>query len=128
MISWSQVETASDEVLKKGYWICLGIITLMMVLLAPRNGINGDERWQVNYSEDLLKFYTSGGVDTSAFNSIGDSRIRWYGGMYEIPAGTINAALGFEKEDIRYHNTRRILTGILGALIIFFIRSGLTDG
>ncbi|MBP8943589.1 MAG: hypothetical protein KBG76_15415, partial [Saprospiraceae bacterium] len=66
---------------------------VLMVGISPQFGINGDERFQVDYSKKLWSYYTSFGKETSALY-IPEGNMHLYGGLFEILAISIQKAFG----------------------------------
>ena len=95
------------------------LILLLMLGISTINGINGDDIFQVDYSEKLINYYTSGGQDQSALN-IEKGKMHFYGGFFEILAGGINRILGFVTYDPAYHTVRHLFIALFGFLAIFF--------
>ncbi len=94
-------------------------ILLVMLYVSTINGINGDDIFQVDYSEKLINYYTSFGQDKAALN-IEKGKMHYYGGFFEILAGGINRLLGLETYNPTYHTIRHLLIALFGFFAIFF--------
>ena len=94
-------------------------ILLLMLVISTVNGINGDDIFQVDYSEKLINYITSGGQDKAALN-IEKGKMHYYGGFFEIIAGGINRVLGLETYNPTYHTIRHLLIALFGFFAIFF--------
>lgn len=93
---------------------------VLMVGISPQFGINGDERFQVDYSKKLWSYYTSFGKETSALY-IPEGNMHLYGGLFEILAISTQKALGLNEEyDPAFHIIRRVLCAIFGFITIYF--------
>ncbi|MEP7269823.1 MAG: tetratricopeptide repeat protein [Saprospiraceae bacterium] len=91
-----------------------------MIGISPKFGINGDERFQVDYSKKLWSYYTSFGKETSALY-VPEGNMHLYGGLFEILAISIQKALDLNDEfDPAFHIVRRILCAIFGFITIYF--------
>ena len=91
-----------------------------MVWMSIGFGVNGDEKFQVDYSKKLWAYYSSGGKDTSALN-IPEGNMHLYGGLFDMTAVSINKLLGIENEfSPAYHTTRRVLCAVFGFIAILF--------
>lgn len=105
---------------KKNFTILSVILLFFMVWMSIGFGVNGDEKFQVDYSKKLWAYYSSGGKDTSALN-IPEGNMHLYGGLFDITAVSINKMLGIENEfNPVYHTTRRVLCAVFGFLAILF--------
>ena len=109
-----------DDWYKKIFWGLSGIIAIITLFLAINSGINGDDSFQNDYSDKIVKFYTTMGQDTSCFYHP-RGPIQYYGGVYELTAGVINSTLGFKANDIGYHNVRHLLNALFGILAMIFV-------
>lgn len=76
-----------------------------MVALSLGSGINADDKFQVDYSQKLVSYYSSGGKDTSAL-FIPDGNMHLYGGFFEVVTGVANRSLGFKPDMLAYHQLR----------------------
>ena len=97
----------------------LGML-LLSVLLAIGTGINGDDEYQVDYSEKLVDFYLSAGQDTSALY-IEKGNMHYYGGFFDLATGLVNHALGLDEYDPAYHQIRHAFNAIMGMVAILFL-------
>ncbi|MCB0668440.1 MAG: hypothetical protein KDC80_21595 [Saprospiraceae bacterium] len=96
-----------------------GGVTLIMISLSLRVGLNGDDDVQASYASSITSFYSSFGRDTSCFNS--GPEIKYYGALFELITGTTNDLFGFEKEEPAYYQIRHIWSAIFGGVAIYFI-------
>ncbi len=99
------------------------LLFIITPLLSTDAGFNGDERFQIPYSHQLLDFYLSGGDNHSFVNNPPGETTYMKGGLFDLPSATINEILGHEQKSLAYHETRHILIGIYG--VIAFIFTGL---
>jgi hypothetical protein len=82
----------------------------VMPWLALDSGITWDERIQSDYGDRLLRWYRSGGSDTSAFEL---RDLFLYGGLFEAPAQWL-----FERHwlPLELYATRHVVTSLVGIL------------
>ncbi|TNE69639.1 MAG: tetratricopeptide repeat protein [Bacteroidetes bacterium] len=111
------VDTPADPLLRRIFWGLAVAGLLIMAGLSFGSGINADDKFQNDYSLKLVDYYTSFGKDTAALN-VPDGNMHLYGGFFEIITGLANKALGFEPNDLGYHNVRHLFTAILGWVAI----------
>jgi len=111
------VESPSDPLLRKIFWGVAVAGLLLLCGLSFGSGINADDKFQNAYSQTLVNYYTSFGKDTSALY-VADGNMHLYGGFFEIATGFANKALGFEENDLAYHNLRHLFGSILGWVAI----------
>lgn len=112
-------KSQQDPLYKKIFYGLGFVILLLMLVMAWNSGMNSDESFQVDYSSKLVQFYTTMGKDTSALY-VEDGQMHYYGGFFDLTAGLINKALGFDEYDRAYHGVRHLLVALLGFLAIFF--------
>lgn len=96
-----------------------GLILLVMLALSLNVGVNEDDKYQEPYSEMIMDYYLSGGDDTAALK-VDKGNMHFYGGFYEIFAGTVNRTLGLKVTDVAYHDVRHLLIAFFGWLAIVF--------
>lgn len=113
------VNSENDPLLRKVFWGVAGVIGLVTIILALNSGINGDDSFQNAYSDQILDFYTTMGQDTSCFYHP-KGPIQYYGGFYELTTAVSNSALGFEQNDVAYHNVRHFWNALFGILAMIF--------
>lgn len=109
-----------DGLLKKLFLYSLVFMLGASSLMALRTGINGDDEYQVDYSEKLVDYYLSFGADTSALY-IEKGNMHYYGGFFDLVTGLANRALGFDEFDSGYHHVRHLFNALMGLLAIFFV-------
>ena len=84
------------EILKRingrHFWYTFGVLAIITMVLALQSGINGDDLYQVDYSEKLLDYYGTMGQDTAAL-FVEKGNMHLYGGFFEVVAGTTNKVL-----------------------------------
>jgi tetratricopeptide (TPR) repeat protein len=97
----------------------LGML-LVSILLSFGTGINGDDEYQVDYSEKLVDYYLTMGQDTSALY-IEKGNMHYYGGFFDLTAGLVNRAAGLTPFDRAYHKVRHGLNAVMGMLAILFM-------
>jgi tetratricopeptide (TPR) repeat protein len=101
------------------FWLVFGFAAIVMLVLAANSGVNGDDSFQVDYSEKLIDYYSTMGQDTTALY-VEAGKMHYYGGFFEILAGGANSLLGFEVNDPAYHTLRHLLIALFGLLTILF--------
>ncbi len=104
---------ATDPVLRKVFWGLAVLGLLILVGLSFGSGINADDKFQVDYSQKLVNYYSSFGKDTTAIN-IPDGNMHLYGGFFETVTGFASKALGYQPNEIGYHNVRHASSAVLG--------------
>ena len=109
----------NDERFRRPFWITVGIMGLLMVILSFGVGVNGDDSFQNRYSHTLLDWYGSFGQDTSALY-IKDGNMHYYGGLFDITTGVVNKTLGFSEAEARYHTVRHIFNALFGLLALIY--------
>ncbi len=110
---------AQNVLFRKIFVATAAVIAVVMMLMSLRSGINGDDSYQDDYSDNLVKYYASMGRDTS-YRHDPQSPIFYYGGGYEFPVGVVNHALGLTVDDAAYHDVRHVFNAFLGFLAILF--------
>lgn len=110
---------APPEPLRRWFWISTAIAGVLMLFLALQTGMNGDDEYQIDYSNKLVNYYSSGGADEAALN-IPKGNMHYYGGLFDLLAGTINQMLGLDENDWAYHDIRHLLIAIFGWLAMLF--------
>ena len=106
-------ESPADPLLRKIFWGVAALGLVLLVGLSFGSGINADDKFQVDYSQKLVKYYSTFGKDTAALN-IPDGNMHLYGGFFEVATGFANKAFGFEPTDLAYHNLRHASSAVLG--------------
>lgn len=104
-------------------FIVLNVLCLLFFLgLATQAGINGDDDVQVQYSEDLLEFYSTLGKDQTVFERDGlhDGTLHLYGGFFEISSAVINRIFGFAPNEKAYFDVRHLLVALMGYFTVLF--------
>ncbi len=112
--------SSKDPMLRRIFWIAAFAILIALALLSIGSGINGDDEFQVDYSNKLVQYYTTWGADTSALY-VEKGNMHYYGGFFDLVTGLTNYALGFNEFDAAYHNVRHIYNAIFGWLAMLFI-------
>ncbi len=95
------------------------VILVITLLLALQSGVNGDDKFQNDYSEKLVNFYTSFGQDKAALD-VPQGKMHYYGGFFDLTTGLVNRTLGFNQWDAGYHHVRHFFNALLGFLAMFF--------
>lgn len=90
------------------------------VILSLGSGINGDDEYQVDYSNKLVQYYSTMGADTSAYY-IEKGNMHYYGGFFDLLTGMVNKTLGLDEFDTAYHQVRHIFNVLFGLLTILFV-------
>jgi Tfp pilus assembly protein PilF len=98
---------------------------LVLAVLAFNSGINEDDKFQEDYAERLVNYYTTFGKDRSVFyEADADSGYKkyakYYGGVFDLTTGLVNRALGFQPEERAYHHVRHLFNAGLGGLLLLF--------
>ncbi len=112
-----QPDSPNAPLLRKVFW---GLALFGLVVLAGLSfgsGINADDKFQCDYSQKLVSYYSSFGQDTAALN-VPEGNMHLYGGFFEIVSGFANKALGFEQNELAYHNVRHLFSALLGWVAI----------
>ncbi len=105
--------------LKKGFQYLSAIFFVLTILLSLGAGINADDQWQDKYSNDIVKYYTTFGKDTTALNY--KDNLHLYGGVFEFTAGIINKLVNNnDVNSASYHYVRHILIASCGAGAMIF--------
>jgi tetratricopeptide (TPR) repeat protein len=107
----------ADGLLKKLFYGIAVLGLLLMLGLSAGVGINADDKFQVDYSQKLVNYYSSFGRDTSALN-VPDGNMHLYGGFFEVVTGFTSKALGYTQLQQGYHNIRHGFSAILGWIAI----------
>jgi tetratricopeptide (TPR) repeat protein len=123
-ITWPDYKSPKDDFYKKVFLAASGLMIIIIILLSIKSGINGDDGYQIAYSENLVDYYTSFGENKAALNDvqIGTSKapMQYYGGFYEVIVGGLNRIFGLTQYDAGYHHVRQIFIGFFGFLAMFF--------
>jgi hypothetical protein len=113
--------TTESPIWQKAFWLAFTILAAFMLYLSTQTGINADEDYQAKYSESLVKWYASGGKDTTAVHFVRRGAPMYvYGGFFEVIAGATNHAIGTAPESLAYHQIRHILVCVFGLLALLF--------
>ncbi len=119
VVEKENLTTPHDALLRKIFYGLAGGMLLLLLALAPGSGINADDEYQVDYSEKLVKYYSTMGADTTALN-IPKGNMHFYGGLFDLTAGAINHGLGYTPFDSGYHVVRHLLIAVFGFLTLLF--------
>ncbi|GJM31367.1 MAG: hypothetical protein DHS20C18_03680 [Saprospiraceae bacterium] len=117
---WKTIDTSGEERYRLAFWATSVIVLFLMVILSLGTGINGDDSFQVDYSEKLVDYYTSMGQDTAALN-IADGNMHYYGGFFEVITGFVNRGLGLDEFTPAYHKVRHVFIALFGFLSMLFV-------
>ena len=104
---------ATPAWLPKAFWGLAAFAFLLYVGLSLGSGINADDKFQVDYSQKLVAYYSTFGKDSAALN-VPDGNMHLYGGFFEVITGFINKAAGNVPNDVAYHTVRHTCSAILG--------------
>lgn len=102
--------------------IFIGLLVAMcavMMAVSQFTGVNGDDEFQVDYSEKIVNYYTTMGQDTAALY-IEKGKMHYYGGTFELLAGGTNRVLGNAPTERAYHNVRHLFIALFGGLALLF--------
>lgn len=113
LLARPSVESASDPLLRKIFWGIALAGLLVLCGLSFGSGINADDKYQNAYSQALVNYYTSFGKDTTALH-MPEVSMHLYGGFFETVTGFANKTLGFQEDEIAYHNLRHLFGAVLG--------------
>lgn len=93
----------------------LASVTMLFIMLSVSDeyGISWDEKIQSEYGENALKFYTSGGSDTSYIDH--QKLVHHYGAFVEVVCAAANKVIDGDKYDVRH-----FIISIFGFLAMFF--------
>ena len=83
-----------NPLMDKIFWGIAAIGLLVLLVLSFGSGINADDKFQVDYSQKLVQYYSTFGQDTAALN-IPDGNMHLYGGFFETITGFTNKIAGF---------------------------------
>ncbi|MFK7936134.1 MAG: ArnT family glycosyltransferase, partial [Saprospiraceae bacterium] len=119
-LHFPDVSNPLDAQLRKIFWGLTALFFVITVGLAINSGINGDDSFQNDYSDQLVDWYLTMGQDTSAFYHP-KGPIQYYGGIYEIPTGAVNRVLGLDVNDTAYHQIRHFFNALFGVLAMVFV-------
>jgi len=86
-------QSDQDPLYRKLFLYSIIGMLLISMLLSFGTGINGDDEYQVDYSEKLVDYYLTMGQDTSALY-IEKGNMHYYGGFFDLTAGLVNHAAG----------------------------------
>ena len=104
------------------YWALSLAVILLTGFMAVRVGVNGDDRFQVEYSERLVDYFSSFGSNKAVFYEEDEAYtqyVRYYGGAFDLLAGGINRTLGFSPDEPVYHRVRHLVNAAFALLLIF---------
>lgn len=113
---------AQHPVWKYAFWGLSAAAVLLMCFLALRAGVNGDDRFQVEYSERLVDYFASFGKNKEVFYEQDEGYqqyVKYYGGAFELFAGGINRILGNDPLEPDYHQVRHLVNGAFALIIVF---------
>lgn len=112
-----EVTTPQDPLLRKIFWGIAALGLLIMLGLSLGSGINADDKFQVDYSQKLVSYYSTFGADSIALN-IPEGNMHLYGGFFEVVTGFANKAFGLQPSDLGYHQVRHAGSAALGWVAI----------
>ena len=113
-------QSDQDPLYRKLFLYSVIGMLLISILLSFGTGINGDDEYQVDYSEKLVDYYLTMGQDTSALY-IEKGNMHYYGGFFDLTAGLVNRAVGLTPFDKAYHQVRHGLNAVMGAVALLFM-------
>ena len=111
------VTSPRDPMLQKIFWAVAAVGLLWLLGLSLGSGINADDKFQVDYSQKLVSYYTTFGKDTTALN-IREGNMHLYGGFFEVVTGFANKTFGLQPTDLAYHQVRHASSAALGWVAI----------
>lgn len=106
-------DSPQDPLLRKIFWGVAALAFVVLVGLSFGSGINEDDKFQVDYSQKLVNWYGTFGKDTAALN-IPQGNMHLYGGFFEVVTGFANKALGFQPNELGYHQLRHVGIAVCG--------------
>ena len=115
----ASVPAADAPVYDRILWWSAALMLPIMLLLSLQTGINGDDKFQNDYSEKLVDFYFSLGQDQAALD-VPQGKMHYYGGFFDLTTGVVNRALGFDRYDAGYHRVRHLFNALFGFLAMLF--------
>ena len=90
LVKYSFFSFENDVLYNKKNFIILAVVAFaIMICMSLDVGVNGDEKFQVDYSKKLWSFYSTLGKDTSALN-VPEGRMHLYGGLFDLTATFLN--------------------------------------
>lgn len=107
------VDAPNDPLLRKIFWGVAALAFVVLVGLSFGSGINEDDKFQVDYSQKLVNWYGTFGKDTAALN-IPQGNMHLYGGFFEVVTGFANKTLGFQPNQVAYHDVRHVGIALCG--------------
>jgi hypothetical protein len=116
---------------KNVFWGIFAVLSVAILFLASKAGINADEDFQVKYAESLVDWYVGVPRDTAKMTAVEkqcdplnftyrNANMHYYGGFFEIIAGMTNRVLGYKSDQLSYHTVRHLWIGVFGILAILF--------
>lgn len=115
----SQTRNRQSNIYPYTFYGLLAFIFLVMLFLGAQSGINGDESFQIDYSQKLVDYYASGGQQDAA-TFVEKGQMHLYGGLFDLMAGSINEMMGYDEYDWGYHVVRHSLMVLFGWFCILF--------
>lgn len=110
--------------LKWIFWGIAGVALSWMLFTSQMTGINADDKMQNEYEQSLMRWYSTGGEDSTALN-LPQTKMHYYGGLFEVITGATNRIAGNPSpDDLGYHQVRHAWNAVFGWQLILFI--GLT--
>jgi 4-amino-4-deoxy-L-arabinose transferase-like glycosyltransferase len=101
---------------KRAFIVSSVLMLFIMLSVSDHYGISWDEKVQSDYGENALKFYTSGGSDTSYVDH--EKLLHYYGAFVEIICAAVNKITDGDKYDVRHFIIA--IFGFLGMLFTGF--------
>lgn len=108
-----------DQAYRKYFWGTAFLFLLGLAVMSLFSGINGDDEYQVDYSNKLVDYYLSFGADDAA-TYIEKGNMHLYGGFFDLLTGLTNYALGFDEFDQAFHHVRHLYNALFGWLAMIF--------
>lgn len=102
-----------------GFWAVIAAFFLFFGWLGTQSGINGDEDVQVQYAQDMMKWYATMGEDTSCYTSP-KGPIKYYGALFELTTHLTSKTLGITPDDASYHTVRHLWNSVFGWVALLF--------
>ncbi|MBK9255179.1 MAG: hypothetical protein IPM42_06785 [Saprospiraceae bacterium] len=97
--------------------IIAAVITILIMAMAANTSSSGDEATQVTIGNNILKFYQTGGEDTTALKPRGLDQFQYYGSSFDTFCQFVVQTFQIKDQ----YQFRHLMNGLIGGLIILFI-------
>ena len=117
---YKHIFNTDDGVYRLLFFIVAIIFSVSMIFIALNTGVNADDIFHFDYSERLVKFYSTFGADQSAL-LIEKGQVHLYGGLFDSITGGLNHLFGFGSDDAGYIQVRHVFNAFLGFVSMIFV-------